>query len=42
MLTMGFGLGYFHRKGKKLFVKGWICAGGSPEGIRTGTSTKEI
>ena len=24
MLTMGFGLGYFHRKGKKLFVKGWM------------------
>jgi hypothetical protein len=24
MLTMGFGLGYFHRKGQKLFVKGWM------------------
>jgi hypothetical protein len=24
MLTMGFGLGYFHRKGKKLFIKGWM------------------
>ena len=21
---MGLGLGYYHRKGKKLFVKGWM------------------